>query len=46
MIAATPEPPYLAVIFSSQRTDDDAGYAAFRLRLCRVERESGLGGTP
>jgi heme-degrading monooxygenase HmoA len=29
MIAATPAPPYVAVIFTSQRTDDDvAGYAA------------------
>lgn len=27
MIAATPEPPYWAVIFTSLRTDDDAGYA-------------------
>lgn len=24
----TPEPPYYAVIFSSQASDDDAGYAA------------------
>ncbi|MCA1662983.1 MAG: antibiotic biosynthesis monooxygenase [Myxococcales bacterium] len=29
MIAATPAPPYVAVIFSSHRSDDDAaGYAA------------------
>jgi heme-degrading monooxygenase HmoA len=29
VIAATPEPPYVAVIFTSLRTDaDDAGYAA------------------
>jgi heme-degrading monooxygenase HmoA len=29
MIAATPAPPYVAVIFSSQRTDEDqAGYDA------------------
>ena len=28
MLAETPAPPYVAVIFSSQRTDDDAdGYA-------------------
>jgi heme-degrading monooxygenase HmoA len=26
--AATPEPPYYAVIFTSQRTDGDQGYAA------------------
>jgi hypothetical protein len=42
VIAATPDPPYLAVIFSSQRTRGDLGYAAFRLRLCRVEREYGM----
>ena len=29
MIAGTPEPPYVAVVFTSLRTgDDDAGYAA------------------
>ena len=27
MIAKTPNPPYYAVIFSSQRTDDDHGYS-------------------
>lgn len=26
-IAQTPQPPYYAVIFTSLRTDDDAGYA-------------------
>ncbi len=26
--ANTPEPPYVAVIFTSTRTDDDRGYAA------------------
>lgn len=28
MLAATPDPPYTAVIFSSVRTDGDHGYAA------------------
>jgi heme-degrading monooxygenase HmoA len=28
MIARTPEPPYYAVIFTSLRTDGDAGYGA------------------
>ena len=28
MIAATPEPPYYAVIFTSLRTEGDDGYAA------------------
>ena len=28
MIAKTPEPPYWAVIFTSLRTDEPAGYAA------------------
>lgn len=27
-LADTPEPPYIAVIFTSTRTDDDAGYEA------------------
>ena len=31
--AATPEPPYYAVIFTSQRTSGDAGYAAMAERM-------------
>lgn len=34
MFARTPQPPYVAVIFSSLRTvDDDAGYAATAERM-------------
>ena len=33
-IASTPEPPYVAVIFTSLRTDgDDEGYAAMAARM-------------
>ena len=39
MIAATPEPPYLAVIFSSQRTDGDQGYGAMAERMVELARE-------
>lgn len=39
MIAATPEPPYLAVIFSSQRTDGDLGYGAMAERMVELARE-------
>jgi heme-degrading monooxygenase HmoA len=28
VIAGTPEPPYVAVVFTSTRTDDQRGYAA------------------
>ncbi len=38
MIAATPEPPYLAVIFSSQRTAGDQGYAAMADRMVELAR--------
>jgi heme-degrading monooxygenase HmoA len=31
--AATPEPPYYAVIFTSRRTDGDRGYAAMAERM-------------
>jgi heme-degrading monooxygenase HmoA len=31
--AATPEPPYVAVIFTSLRTDGDNGYAAMSARM-------------
>ncbi|MBI3450860.1 MAG: antibiotic biosynthesis monooxygenase [Acidobacteria bacterium] len=32
-IATTPNPPYYAVIFTSRRTDGDAGYAAMSERM-------------
>lgn len=34
--AATPAPPYFAVIFSSQRTQSDAGYAAMAERMVEL----------
>ena len=39
MIAATPEPPYLAVIFSSRRTEGDQGYGAMAERMVELARE-------
>ncbi len=33
MIAETPEPPYVAVIFTSLRTEGDHGYAATAARM-------------
>ena len=39
MIAATPEPPYLSVIFSNQRTDGDQGYGAMAERMVELARE-------
>jgi heme-degrading monooxygenase HmoA len=39
MIASTPEPPYVAVIFSSQHSDDTAGYAAMADRMDALARE-------
>lgn len=38
MIAGTPAPPYLAVIFSSQRTEGDTGYAAMAERMVELAR--------
>jgi heme-degrading monooxygenase HmoA len=32
-IAATPEPPYVAVIFTSTRTEGDRGYARMSARM-------------
>ena len=32
-LAATPEPPYYAVIFTSRRTDGDRGYGAMAERM-------------
>jgi heme-degrading monooxygenase HmoA len=34
--AATPEPPYYAVIFSAQRTEGDHGYAAMAARMMEL----------
>jgi len=39
VIAETPEPPYLAVLFSSQRTDGDDGYARMTERMVELARE-------
>jgi len=37
MIASTPAPPYVAVLFSSQRTDEDpAGYDAMAAEMERL----------
>lgn len=36
MIAGTPEPPYFAVIFSSQRTPGDRGYARMAERMVEL----------
>ena len=33
LIAQTPPPPYYAVIFSSERSDADAGYAGMATRM-------------
>ena len=38
-IAATPPPPYVAVIFTSVRTDGDDGYAAMASTMERLARE-------
>ncbi len=38
MIARTPEPPYYAVIFSSQRTEGDQGYTAMAERMVELAR--------
>ena len=34
--ANTPEPPYYAVIFSSQRTDGDQGYSVVAARMAEL----------
>lgn len=36
MIAATPQPPYYAVIFTSQRTAGDGGYGAMAERMVEL----------
>jgi heme-degrading monooxygenase HmoA len=38
-IAETPAPPYVAVIFTSVRTDGDHGYAAMAAAMERLARE-------
>ena len=35
-IAQTPEPPYFAVIFTSQRTEGDRGYGAIAERMVEL----------
>jgi heme-degrading monooxygenase HmoA len=44
-LAATPEPPYTAVVFSSVRTDGDHGYAetAARMEALAAEQPGYLG---
>jgi len=37
--AETPEPPYYAVIFSSQRTEGDHGYGAMAERMAQLASE-------
>ena len=39
MIASTPRPPYVAVIFTSLRTDGDDGYAAMAARMAELAAE-------
>ena len=38
-IAATPEPPYVAVIFTSIRTEGDNGYAVMSARMEQLAAE-------
>jgi heme-degrading monooxygenase HmoA len=38
-IARLPEPPYFAVIFTSQRTDGDNGYGAMAQRMVELAAE-------
>ena len=40
-IANTPEPPYYAVIFTSQRTDDDHGYSAMADKMMELASNQG-----
>ena len=37
-LADTPEPPYYAVVFTSQRTEGDDGYAAMGERMVTMAR--------
>ncbi|CAG9295371.1 antibiotic biosynthesis monooxygenase family protein [Celerinatantimonas diazotrophica] len=36
LIAKTPKPPYYAVIFTSQRTEDDHGYGPMAARMVEL----------
>ncbi|WP_447528479.1 antibiotic biosynthesis monooxygenase family protein [Vreelandella sp. TE19] len=38
-IAATPKPPYYAVVFTSIRTDDEQGYAEMAARMMELAAE-------
>jgi heme-degrading monooxygenase HmoA len=38
-IASTPEPPYVAVVFTSLRTEGDHGYAAMTARMGQLAAE-------
>ncbi|WP_447957742.1 antibiotic biosynthesis monooxygenase family protein [Vreelandella sp. EE7] len=38
-IAATPKPPYYAVVFTSIRTDDEQGYAEMAARMVELAAE-------
>lgn len=38
-VAKTPEPPYYAVIFTSDRTEGDRGYARMAERMVELARE-------
>lgn len=38
-IAQTPKPPYYAVIFTSERTDDDNGYADMAARMLELAED-------
>jgi heme-degrading monooxygenase HmoA len=38
-IASTPEPPYVAVVFTSLRTEGDHGYAAMTTRMEQLAAE-------
>jgi heme-degrading monooxygenase HmoA len=38
-LARTPEPPYVAVVFTSVRTDNDQGYAAMSRRMLALAAE-------
>ncbi len=39
IIADTPEPPYYAVIFTSRRTEEDAGYNDMAMRMLELAQE-------
>lgn len=39
LLAQTPEPPYYAVIFSSQRTEGDRGYGRMAQRMAELAKD-------